>query len=167
MYFGSSGFHALEGGQLWTDDADHHHQRLLAGGGGGSWGGGVVLAPVIFCLGTVGIGWGLSGALLHLIVTFSRQILQVRVRAKAGRKRWVGQLLVTPACCPLLCKLADWDAYRKGRGYAPPEANAHVLYMGHDDHERTNGVLLFCRCLSRGAVRDGRRKQHSYPGTTF
>eukprot|EP00752_Nemacystus_decipiens_P017801 g15960.t1 len=73
LYFRGSGFRALQDGQFTTDDDDHHHGRSLSGGGGG----GVLLAPVLFCLGTVGVSWGFAWAMLHLIITCSRQILQV------------------------------------------------------------------------------------------
>eukprot|EP00903_Cladosiphon_okamuranus_P019553 g17984.t1 len=70
VYFGVSGWRALDNGRFPTGDDAGHHRRLLSGGG-------VVLAPVLFCMGTVGLGWGFARAMLHLTITFSRQILQV------------------------------------------------------------------------------------------
>lgn len=77
LYFGGSGLQALEGGHFNTDDDDHHRRQLYGAGGG-------LLAPVFFCVGTVGLGWAFAWAMLHVIIMFSRQILQVRCRASAG-----------------------------------------------------------------------------------
>lgn len=65
LYFGSSGLNSLNSGEFTAGDDD---SQFIGIG---------LLPPVLFCVVTVGLGWAFAWAMLHLIITFSRQILQV------------------------------------------------------------------------------------------
>lgn len=69
------GFEALNNGEF-LNGGDG---RRLSTTGIAGYSSGAAILPALFFVGVVGIGWAFALVVLHLVVKFSKTILQVRV----------------------------------------------------------------------------------------